>query len=180
MHLNYYVSRIFTLLAVSVLALAASGQGSLTPGQCTLTAQFVIEGDQGKVTGIVTAPTLDNGWDPLPAGTTMRVTVTRSCYTIGETNVAVAEFTDVVAGESRAFVDNATPAWQYSLDYTYTAKAYIGENTTMWGASSSVKTGVNFSVYNCFKASYVPEAKVVRMTATLPAKGADGNPMPVP
>lgn len=134
------------LLAVAVAAMmpALAAAQDLVPGSPTATMSFEIDGDNGKVVGTVTAPSKDSAWQELPADTRMDIVVTRSCYSLGESKIKVAEFSGLAPGESRDFTDTAEPAWQYGQDYTYNPVASINGNSG-WEGYASLRPGISFA-----------------------------------
>ncbi len=136
------------ILTVAAMATAAVVQAQdIIPSPPALTMSFEIDGDQGNVTGTVTAPSTHaiGYWqtEPLPEGTTMDIKITRSCYQLGESNLEVASYTAVPAGDVRTFTDNITPAWQIGQYYTYSAVATLNGVSSNAG-SASMSPGVSF------------------------------------
>ena len=129
---------------VSALAVPAVVQAqTLVPGAPSLTMTFEIGGDEGEVVGTLTAPVNSASWQALPEGTKIDVVVTRSCYSLDESNVEVASFSGLAPGESVNFTDEAVPAWQYGYDYTYTPVASINGVKGSQGYGS-IKPGIDF------------------------------------
>ena len=167
----------------AVLAAAAAVQVAMavTPGSPQIAMSFEIDGTTGKVVGTVTAPTQDSGWQALPEDTRMTVRVTRSCYSLGETDVAVATITNLAPGEQAQFTDNAVPAWQYGAEYTYTPRAYIGDSSNAYSYSTSLKPGLDFSFgYQAFTVTPAVDGKSVALAVVVPSKLNDGEAIPVP
>lgn len=135
-------------LGLSMIAISASSfkanADDLTPGSPSLSMKFEIVENAGIVTGKVTAPTRDANWTDLPESTKMEIRVIRSCYTLNETEIPVASFSDVSPGAEMSFTDNAEPGWQYGYQYTYNAVASIGDNNSYYGYGS-MSPGISFS-----------------------------------
>lgn len=171
------------LRTLGIIIAAASVQCvvALTPGSPTISMSFVIENNTGKVVGTVTAPVSDSGWQALPDDTRMTVKVTRSCYSLGENEVPVATFGNLTPGQSVEFTDNAAPAWQYGVEYTYTPYAYIGDNRNPYSYGASMKPGIQFAFgYKAFTVTPAADGKSVELSAVVPSTLADGEPIPVP
>lgn len=162
-------SKITSLLCAAAICQAAY---AVTPGAPSMSFTFVIDGETGVVNGTVTAPLKDNMWQELPADTKMDVRVVRSCYQLGESDVAVISYEGLAPGETKEFVDEATPAWQYGYSYTYNAYASIGDDVSYKGYGS-ITPGVSFAfAYGTVKAEPKAEDGVfsVDITATVPDK----------
>lgn len=167
--------------AATIAALVAEAAVALTPGSAQVSMSFEIDGNAGKIVGTVTAPTRDSDWQALPEDTRMTVKVTRSCYSLSETDVEVATLTNLAPGEEAQFTDNATPAWQYGNEYTYTPVAYIGDEHTQWAYGASIKPGLSFYfAYNTFTATPAADAKSVELSVVVPSTLSDNQPIPVP
>lgn len=155
---------------------------SIIPGSPKLTMSFDITDNIGKVSGMVTAPTLNNQWETLSNDVRMNIRVVRSCYALGESDIPVASFTDLAPGEQRSFPDEATPAWQYGYSYTYMAYASIDGNEGYQGYGS-VEPGVSFSFgYGTVKATSGEEDGnyFVDITALIPDETNDYPAKPIP
>ncbi len=163
------LNKITSLLCAAAICQAAY---AVTPGSPSMSFSFAIEGDNGVVHGSVTAPLNDNQWQALPADTKMNVRVVRSCYQLGESDVAVISYEGLAPGETKEFLDEATPAWQYGYNYTYNAYASIGDEVSYQGYGS-VTPGIAFSFgYGAVEAVSKAEDGVftVDITATVPDK----------
>ncbi len=102
------------------------------------------------------------------------ITVTRSCYSLGESNVEVATFSGLAPGETVTFTDTAEPAWKYGQQYTYTPVASIDGRKGAQGYGS-LTPGLDFSFgYGDVKAlSELPasgEKATVDVQVTVPSK----------
>lgn len=173
--------KIFRTLAVAMAALAVPAAMALKPGSPSVSMSFVIEDNTGKVVGTVTAPEKDSDWQALPEDTRMTVTVTRSCYSISESDIPVVTFTDMAPGQQAQFTDDAVPAWQYGNNYTYTPAAYIGDERNPFSYGGSVTPGLQFSfAYQSFKVTPAVDGKSVELTAVVPSTLSNGEPLPVP
>ena len=168
---------------VSALAVPAVVQAqTLVPGAPSLTMTFEIGGDEGEVVGTLTAPVNSASWQALPEGTKIDVVVTRSCYSLDESNVEVASFSGLAPGESVNFTDEAVPAWQYGYDYTYTPVASINGVKGSQGYGS-IKPGIDFSfAYQSVTATSVdnPDGGFqVDISVLVPAKTNANKDIPV-
>lgn len=164
-------------------AAAALFAEGLVPGSPSLEMSFEIADDVGKVTGVVTAPVNDSQWAALADTVRMDIRIVRSCYALEETDCPVITFEDLAPGESRTFIDNADPAWQYGYFYTYNAYASIDGNEGYQGYGS-MQPGVSFSfAYGSVTATSVPEGDsfTVDISAVVPDKtgGYPAEPIPV-
>lgn len=146
--------RSFSMVAVMTVATAMSGvlAADTAPGMPSLSMQFEIDGNVGKVTGRLTAPSKSTDYQELPADTKIDIVVKRSCYALSQSNVVVGSFTGLAPGESVTLTDDADPAWECGYDYTYNTYPSISgvEGTTGYGSCSP---GVKFAFdYNSVKA----------------------------
>lgn len=174
--MNFYRAIVVAVAAAGVQAAVA-----LTPGSPSISMSFEIEENIGKVVGTVTAPVMDSGWQDLPEDTRMTVKVVRSCYSLNEMDVPVVTFGNLAPGEQMQFTDNATPAWQYGREYTYTPYAYIGDSRNPYSYGSGLKPGLEFSFgYQAFTVTPAVDGKSVELTVLVPSKLNDGEPIPVP
>lgn len=161
--------KISSLLCAAAICQAAY---AVTPGSPSMSFSFAIDGDNGVVHGSVTAPLKDNQWQELPADTKMNIRVVRQCYQLGESDVAVISYEGLAPGETKEFLDEATPAWQYGYTYTYNAYASIGDKVSYQGYGS-VTPGISFAfAFGTVKAESKAEDGVfsVDITATVPDK----------
>lgn len=170
-------------IAASLALSAVADAQSLTPGSPSILMTFELDGDNGKVAGTVTAPTTSSMWQELPADVRMDITVTRSCYALGENNVAIASFSGMAPGESVNFTDDAVPAWQYGYLYTYTPVASIDGVSGMQGYGQ-MEPGIKFG----FPSNGVSARQVVtddgkyevEISVAVPTKTAEYPPKDLP
>ncbi|MDE6485047.1 MAG: leucine-rich repeat domain-containing protein [Duncaniella sp.] len=173
--------KIFRALVVTLAALAVQSAVALKPGSPSVSMSFVIENNTGKVVGTLTAPVKDSDWQELPEDTRITVTVSRSCYSLSESDVPVASFSDLAPGEQVQFTDDTVPAWQYGYDYTYTPVAFIGSERNPYSYGGSVTPGLQFSfAYQSFNVTPAADGKSVALSAVVPSTLSNGEPMPVP
>ncbi|MDE7180772.1 MAG: leucine-rich repeat domain-containing protein [Muribaculaceae bacterium] len=172
--------KIFYTLAVAIAALAAPAM-AITPGSPSVSMSFEIDNNTGKVVGTLTAPTKDSEWQTLPDDVRMDITVTRSCYSLSESDIPIASFSNMAPGESVQFTDEATPAWQYGYDYTYTPVACIGTERNPYSYGGMVTPGLQFYfAYQSFTATPAADGNSVELSAVVPSTLANGQPLPVP
>ncbi len=135
----------FLFSALALASLVAVSAQTIVPGAPKLSMNFVIEEGVGKVTGTITAPSKDNQYQDLPAGTLMNVRVVRSCWSLGESDVAVVTAEGLNPNEEFNFTENAVPAWQYGYSYTYYAYASIDGGQESYQGYGSCSPGIHFS-----------------------------------
>lgn len=173
--------KIFRAIVLTIATLAVQSASALKPGSPSISMSFEIEDNTGKVVGSLTAPVKDSNWQELPEGTRMTVTVSRSCYNLSESEVAIATFNDLAPGQQVQFTDNATPAWQYGYEYTYTPVAYIGIERNDYSYGSSIIPGLPFSFgYQSFKVTPAVDGESVELSVVVPSELNNKQPLPVP
>lgn len=132
------------ILAASALSLAmAAPAKELPPSSPTdVSAVFMINKDKGFVKGQFKAPEQSESYtDPQPLTEPIsKITVTRSCWQLGEFGTPVVEFTQAVPGKSYTFSDESIPSFGY--DYTYDVKAVNAAGEGGYGASAYVFAGL--------------------------------------
>ncbi len=136
------VSAAVALAAASLLPGFVRAQ-DVIPGPPSIVMSFDASGEEGKVVGTVTAPGKDSSGKELSADVRMDISVTRSCYALGE-SVIVATFTDLAPNAKVDFVDDKEPAWQYGNEYMYNPVASIDGRTGSQGYGS-MSPGVKFA-----------------------------------
>ena len=185
-NLRSLISTVFLAAAV----LLPSAVLALQPSNPTATYTWALEDGEGVVNCSVTAP---KGYfafgfdsDPFEAGTTLTMTVTRSCKALGEGPVEIFTVKGVAPGQTVNRTDKAEPAWQYGFEYTYTAFAQIekpeGDGEKSVETSSVLKPGYSFSSFFIDSAVASSDLKTVTIKSTVPTEytDANGNTMPVP
>ncbi|MDE6009862.1 MAG: leucine-rich repeat domain-containing protein [Muribaculaceae bacterium] len=118
---NTFTRTVFAVASAIMLTLPVAR--AATPGQPVLSMSFELTGEHGQVAGTVTAPLTDIYQKALPEGMPVDITVRRSAYSLGQTDLTVAVFKGMKPGDSAEFIDNITPVWEMNQDYTYTALA---------------------------------------------------------
>lgn len=178
--LSYY------LIAAAMLFPAAAN--ALKPAVPTATYSWGLEDGTGVVNCSVKAPTSYFNFfyegDPFEAGTTLTMTVVRSCKAISNDSVEVFSVKGVSPGQTINRADNAIPAWQYGFEYTYTAYVEIegpdGEKSPE--SSTPLKPGYNYSKFYIDDAKASADMKTVTIKSTVPTEYLDtsGNAVKLP
>lgn len=169
-------------IALSLICVAQFAFGATVTAPPSLKMNFVVEGDNGVVTGTLTAPDKDNGYQALPVDTKISLRVVRACYTLSESGVEVASFTDVAPGAALTFTDNATPEWQYGYEYTYNAYATV-DGAESYAAYAAMKPGIPFAFAD--KGVTISSEDngqggyTVKISALIPDKTSDYPPAPL-
>lgn len=132
-------------LSALVMAVAlAVPCGAATPGQPELTMTFEILPGGGAVKGVLTAPLTDNMQRELPADAAMDISVTRSAYSLGQSELQVQYFAGLAPGETVTFYDDISPRWEYNQQYTYMAQVTL-PGYTFYTGYGNMRPGVAFN-----------------------------------
>jgi len=167
---------------LSVAAFAAALVVQAAPVSPDFKMEFVIDGDQGKMVGTVTAPSTGGAgwWDasPLPEGSLIDLKITRTCYALGEDKLPVAEFLQVPMGELRTFVDEVP--WAYGNTYAYYATATLNGESS-YESSVSKKPGIEFYLDSAKATSIQKEdgSYEVKIEVVPPTKDNSDNDLPM-
>lgn len=179
-------------MACSVPLLASA----LKPYKPEIAVKFVVTSElKGEMHLDVTAPTAESvqtgsGWwpqesagDPLPDGTTMTISVTRSCSKAGESGISVLNQEGVTPGQVINLIDNSTDhPLQSGYSYTYYCTASITQDDTTETSTEvygSSKFGMTFDMSS---GAEVTENADGTMTIkyTLPSTYGGTEAIPVP
>ncbi len=162
-------------LSALVMAVAlAVPCGAATPGQPELTMTFEILPGGGAVKGVLTAPLTDNMQRELPADAAMDISVTRSAYSLGQSELQVQYFAGLAPGETVTFYDDISPRWEYNQQYTYMAQVTL-PGYTFYTGYGNMRPGVAFNFeQNAFLLEPSADWKSVRLSAVVPHRDTDG------
>ena len=148
--------------------------GAATPGQPELTMTFEILPGGGAVMGTLTAPLTDNMQRALPADAVMDIAVTRSAYSLGQSELPVRTFSGLAPGETVTFYDDITPRWEYNQQYTYMAQVSL-PGYTFYTGYGTMRPGVEFNFeQGAFSLDPAPDGKSVALSAVVPHRDTDG------
>lgn len=181
-----------TVLATSLPFVASA----VKPYKPEISTKFIVDSElQGQIQLNLTAPTAESvmsgsGWwatetegDPLPEGTVMTITVTRSCSSVGESNIPVFTRDDVTPGQTFEFIDdNQDNPLQTGKSYTYYCKVAVTEEEVTeqsTEASSYIKFGLSLDMPT--DAEFVEnEDGSVTISYTAPSTYSGGEVLPLP
>lgn len=184
-------------LALAVVAAACPLVAmAVKPYKPQITAKFAVNSElNGEINLSLTAPTAvsvmsGSGWwateeagDPLPEGTVMTLTVTRSCSSLGESRLPVFTQENVTPGQIIELTDTyAENPLQPGYSYTYYCQASIaeGETTeTSTEVSSSVKFGLTIDMTDGGEVTENPDGTVT-IKYTAPSTYGGETELPVP
>lgn len=192
--MNRFLLRGITLsvMACSVPLLASA----LKPYKPEIAVKFVVTPElKGEMHLDVTAPTAESvqtgsGWwssesagDPLPDGTTMTISVTRSCSKAGESRISVLNQEGVTPGQVINFIDNSTDhPLQSGYSYTYYCTASITQDDTTETSTEvygSSKFGMTFDMSSGAEVTENADGTVT-IKYTLPSTYGGTEAIPVP
>lgn len=192
--MNRFLLRGITLsvMVCSVPLLASA----LKPYKPEIAVKFVVTSElKGEMHLDVTAPTAESvqtgsGWwsqesagDPLPDGTTMTISVTRSCSKAGESGISVLNQDGVAPGQVINLIDNSTDhPLQSGYSYTYYCTASITQDDTTETSTEvygSSKFGMTFDMSSGAEVTENADGTVT-IKYTLPSTYGGTEAIPVP
>lgn len=191
--MNRFLLRGITLsvMACSVPLLASA----LKPYKPEIAVKFVVTSElKGEMHLDVTAPTAESvpgayfwspesAGDPLPDGTTMTISVTRSCSKAGESGISVLNQDGVTPGQVINLIDNSTDhPLQPGYSYTYYCTASITQDDTTEKSTEvygSSKFGMTFDMSSDVELTENSDGTVT-IKYTLPSTYGGSEVIPVP